>query len=359
MDSGRRTSDEASGVRAHDEFLRRLFITAGLFVLALLALLAAWHTIAVILLAYAGILIAIFLHGLARAAGRRLTLPYRAVFFVVLALLIVVGGVALSLLAPHLVNQFEELQTQLPQIAAQFSARIERYPWLSEYFAGVRPTEAAAALRQILGRVPGLFSTTFGALGSVFVVFFISVYLAMDPLPYIRGVLQLLPPRARPRGEQVLCGIGHTLWRWILGRLFGMTVVGLFTGLGLWWLDVPLAISLGILAGLLDFIPTIGPVLAAVPAVAIAFIQDPWLAVYVIALYFAVQAVEGNILLPLIEKRAVLIPPALTLFVQLLMYVLFGFLGLVLAIPLFAAFMVAVKMLYVSDLLGERAELPP
>ena len=135
-----------------------------------------------------------------------------------------------------------------------------------------------------------------------------------------------------------------------------MAVVGLITTIGLWLLGIPLASTLGLITGLFEFAPFIGPILAAVPAVLIAFTQSPMDALYVIILYIAIQQIEGYLITPYVQKRAVDLPPALTIFAQLLMGVLFGLFGLLLATPLVAASMVIVRMAYIEDVLGDHGE---
>ena len=165
--------------------------------------------------------------------------------------------------------------------------------------------------------------------------------------------MHLLPRKGRPRAYEVLDEIGSVLRRWLVGRMITMVAVGTAASIGLWALDVPLAFTLGILTGLLEFIAYIGPVLAAVPALLIAFNLDPLLAFYVLLLYVAIQTAENYLLTPLIEQRAVALPPALVIFTTLLLGVLAGPLGVILASPLTATGIVAVKLLYVEDVVEQ------
>jgi hypothetical protein len=150
--------------------------------------------------------------------------------------------------------------------------------------------------------------------------------------------------------------IGDTLARWLIGKSLSMLIVGIATAGGLTLLGVPLGLILGIIAGLLDFIPYIGPILAGVPAVLIALSISPDLALYTVLLFLAIQTLEGYVLQPLVEARAVEIPPALTIVMQLVFGSLFGFAGIALATPLTAMLMVLVNKLYVEDILGDRPD---
>jgi predicted PurR-regulated permease PerM len=133
-----------------------------------------------------------------------------------------------------------------------------------------------------------------------------------------------------------------------------MVFIGLLTWLGLYILGVPLSLTLGLLAGLLSFIPNFGPIISALPAILLAFIESPMKAVYVLILFVIVQIIESNIVTPLIERETVELPPALTIIFQLVLAVLIGGLGLVLATPLLAVIMVLIQMVYIEDILGDK-----
>lgn len=197
-----------------------------------------------------------------------------------------------------------------------------------------------------------------GALGNALIIAFVGVYLAAQPFLYIDGIVTLVPKAKRARARQVLDEIGRTLSRWLFGKLCAMIVVGVATAAGLGMLGVPLALILGIIAGLLDFIPYLGPLMAAVPGVLIALTISPELAMYTVALFVCIQTAEGYLLTPLIAKKAVSLPPAITIAAQVLLGTLFGLTGVALATPLAALLAVLVSMLYVQDVLGDDVPTP-
>jgi predicted PurR-regulated permease PerM len=135
-----------------------------------------------------------------------------------------------------------------------------------------------------------------------------------------------------------------------------MLFIGLLTWIGLYFIGVPLALTLGLIAGLLSFIPNFGPIFSAIPAILLAFINSPTSALYVLALFVGVQIIESNIVTPLIERRTVELPPVLTVVSQLALAVLFGAVGLILATPILAVVMVLVQTIYIQDILGEETE---
>jgi predicted PurR-regulated permease PerM len=158
--------------------------------------------------------------------------------------------------------------------------------------------------------------------------------------------VRLLPRNQRARVNGALGELAHTLRWWMVGTGLSMTIIAVATTLALWAIGLPGFVALGVIAGLLQFIPNIGPLLSAVPAVALALVVEPSKVVWVIVLYAAIQAIETNVITPLVMKRVIDVPPALSLLFQALMAIVFGFLGLLLAVPILAAVIVLVDKLY-------------
>jgi predicted PurR-regulated permease PerM len=171
---------------------------------------------------------------------------------------------------------------------------------------------------------------------------------------YSRGLKHLLPLSYRERAGEVLGVIDESLRRWLVGRFALMVINGALTAIGLKLLGIPLALTLGLLAGLLNFVPNFGPWIAAIPAVLIAFLQGPQQALYVAVLYLVLQSVDGYLLTPLVDRRSVELPPVLTITAQVVLGLAFGFICILLASPLTAVALILIKMLYIEDLLGDR-----
>jgi len=182
-----------------------------------------------------------------------------------------------------------------------------------------------------------MLTSTFAVSGAFLLVLFIAAYIGVDPALYHGGLLELFPPRQRGRVALTLAALATTLRRWLVTQLIAMLVIGAVTTVFLFVIHVKAALPLGILAGILKFIPIIGSIFAAVPAIAMAFIDSPHKALIVAIGYFVIQFVENHLLVPVLMKHGVNIPPALTLGIQALMALLFGFLGLLVAVPLLAA----------------------
>jgi predicted PurR-regulated permease PerM len=196
-------------------------------------------------------------------------------------------------------------------------------------------------------------SSTIEIVTGLLIIIFLSIYIAVDPGMYRRGIMHLFPHERRERIGQVLSAIAAVLRKWLVTQLIAMLTLGIVTTILLLALDVKAAFALGLLSGLFEFIPTLGPIISALPAIAMGFLDSPEKALWVTIAYIGVHFLEGHLLIPLLMKGGINLPPALTIFSQALMAVLFGFLGLMCAVPLLAATVVGVKMLYVEDVVGD------
>ena len=182
------------------------------------------------------------------------------------------------------------------------------------------------------------------------------MYFAASPGLYVDGAVRLLPVGWRGRAREVLDALGGALRSWFVGQAIDMAVVGGLSLAGVVILGVPLAPLLAGIAALCNFVPYVGAIGGAVPAVLVALGQGPDQALWVAGLFAVVQALEGNVIAPLVQARTVNLPPALTILSQTVFGALFGAMGLILATPLLAAGMVAVRMVYVEDVLEGEAD---
>jgi predicted PurR-regulated permease PerM len=210
----------------------------------------------------------------------------------------------------------------------------------------------------LLGRFGSFLSSLLDLFAALVVILFTGLFLAFDPKLYVRGVIRLVPPRYRIRAGEVLGALGYTLKWWLIGQGVTMTVIAIATWLGLMIIGVPLAFILGIIAGLFNFIPNFGPLFSMIPATLLALTISPAKAVAVVVMFLVLQNLEGNLLTPMIQRKSVDLPPALGIIAQILLSILVGAVGLMLAWPLAAVVVLAVKMLYVEDVLGDELETP-
>ncbi len=221
---------------------------------------------------------------------------------------------------------------------------------------GGLPRTLSGVLGAISGYLVSFLSSTVAVLTGLVLILFLSIYIGMEPDLYKRGLLHLVPHRARGRAGEVLTAIGVTLRKWLLAQLVAMVVIGVVTTLALTLLGIKAALPLGIIAGLLEFIPMAGPILSGIPAVAMGFLDSPQKALFVALAYAGIQFFENHLLIPMLMKEGVDLPPVLTLVGLAVMGVVFGFLGVLVAVPLLAAIVVAVKLLYVEGVVGDEVE---
>ncbi|MDX1582134.1 MAG: AI-2E family transporter [Thermoanaerobaculia bacterium] len=359
MSDSERSNQGSNGTETHGitPTARKALVASATAAGVLIILFIAWKASNIFMITFGAILFAIFLRSISDWIAERSSMSEKVSLFVTVGLFIGIAGASAYLFAPRVANQFDELSRTIPQSVEQLKGELREYEWgawiLNQF---PEPTEimSPSAAAQRAGT---FFSTLFGGVTAVVVIIFAGFFIALSPDVYSGGALQLIPPKARWRAHDLFLALESTLSWWLLGRVLSMAVIGVMTWIGLMILDVPLALTLGLIAGLLSFIPYVGPVLSAIPAILLGLTISPEKALHVTILYIVIQLIEGNLITPLIDRRTVWIPPALTILAQLFAGVLFGPLGVVLATPLLAVVIVVVKMLYLQGFLGEEVQV--
>lgn len=319
-------------------------------VAAVLVLAFLWFTARVLLLGFAAIVLGVCLRGLAEWVAEKTRLSRGHALTLVLLALLAAAVAGTWFMGSAVAAQSAELSETLPGAIVQLRQRIVGQPWGERLLALVSGADGSG--QRFARYAQGMLGGGLGGMLDALVVVVLGIFLAASPRLYVEGMLALLPARRRERIGQVLHELAHVHRRWMAGRLSVMTINGILSWLGLWALGVPLPFLLGMLTGLLNFIPNLGPFLAAVPPLLLALSISPTKALYVAILYAVIQNLEGFVLTPLVQHRSVSLPPALILFSQLVMGVLAGALGVLVATPVSATLLVMVQMLYVRDVLG-------
>jgi predicted PurR-regulated permease PerM len=322
--------------------------TATLLIVLAVVALIGFLAPSFVLIVFAACLLAVAL----RAAGVPLAVrlgiaPHWGVMIVALLALAAIGLLlwfGFASLADQ-IRQFSQAAPRVLRDLLDVASGLPGADWLKQNISPeqVQPSAQTAANMALAG-----VDNTLGALGNFLLVLLLGLYIGSDPTLYRRGALALLSPGMRPRGEATLNAMAHALRGWLLGQMFAMVVSGTLTFLGLWALGVPLAGLLAILTAIFGFMPYIGPVIGSVPAMLIAASEDPSLVPWVIGLFVLVQNIEGNFLTPMVQKQSSDVPPALLLGAQALFGSGLGFLGVLLAAPIAAAGMAAIRVSYVE-----------
>jgi predicted PurR-regulated permease PerM len=344
-------------VQKTNSFTHKLLLTLGL--IAFLAIVAVffWRAMQVILLVFLGLLLAATLSIWCDWLQKQFKWPR---YFSLMLLALALASLATatwSFLAPEINDQIEKLSYAIPEGYQKLRENLSYVPWTERIIRQVPTMTDLATDPEILRRTVGIFSNVIGTLTGLIIVIFVAMYVAAEPDMYQRGFVALFPQGRRERIRNLLSTSALVLRRWLGGQLVAMLIIGSLTTLGLWLLDIPLAFSLGVLAALLNFIPNIGPVISFVPAALVAMMKGSEYFMYVFILYLIIQTLESNFVTPLIQRKMVLLPPALTIVSQILLGVMLGGLGLVLAAPITAVALVWVNQLYIQDYLGDKGQL--
>lgn len=328
-----------------------LGIAAGLIVFFLVF----WYAMDVFLLVFASILMGVFLRRLAVWIRDKMRLSYAVSLTLVLfatASFLVLGT---WLLVPEVSQQMEALSEQIPKSWDHWRSQLEHWPWIKRLLnSALAPNEGGKAA---VSAIPTVLSRSGTLIGAGIFIMFSGVFLAAEPDTYLNGFEKLFPIPRRSRVHEILLSIGNALSGWIAAQLILMGVVGSLTGVGLYILKMPMALTLGVLTAVLLFIPYTGSILSAVPAILIALMNSTSLALSVVVLYIGAHIVEAYVVGPIVQKRVLKLPPAMTLSFQLLMGVLGGIPGLALSTPTAAMLVVLIRMAYVEDVLRDQPSL--
>jgi predicted PurR-regulated permease PerM len=277
----------------------------------------------------------------------------------IISLLAILGG-AFWFFGATMQGEFAELATRLPAAWSQLEARLQSSAMganILERARGLAPSGQA-----IVSAVTTTVAAVGGALSLLTIVLIGGLYLAAQPTLYATGLLRLIPPSARTRSAETLDAISVSLKNWLKGQALGMLFVGVATGLGLWLVGVPAAWAIGLVAGLAEFVPYLGVLVAGIPAVVLGFGQGTETGLWTVLVLIAVQQLQGNLVMPLVQNKMVDLPPAVTIFGIIAAGILFGVAGILLATPLTIVVLVLIRRLYLHEDKQEvlaSADAPP
>lgn len=339
--------EHAPAPSPRDSFERQVFRATVIVLATAAAAYVLWWLVDLLLLLFACALVSLILLTITNAIRRRTRLPFGpALGLSVLGLLLLLAG-AFTFFGATMQSEFAELAQRLPAAWAEVQARLRGSPVgaaVLERAQGLAPSGQA-----LVNAVTTALAAVGGALSGLAIVLVGGLYLAAQPTLYAGGLLRMIPDRSRGQVAETLDAVTVSLRNWLKGQALGMLFVGLATGLGLWLVGVPAAWAIGLVAGLAEFVPYLGIFVAGIPAIVLGFGQGTDTGLWTIGVLIAVQQIQGNLVMPLLQNRMVDLPPAVTIFGIIAAGILFGVAGVLLATPLTIVVLVLVRRLYLGE----------
>lgn len=326
--------------------IRIILVTLALLALAVIT----WRISDVVIVTFGAVVGAATIRALADPLSRVFHLSDHWAISLVLLALVAVFSAAVWLFGGQMIGQAEQLRSSVPDAWNKLLAALNESQLGRALVESLRQSSTGSQTLANVGIATGVLAA---AVMDVLLLVFLSLYLAYDPDEYVDGFLRLLPPPRRAQVKRALVDAGAALRSWLLAQLIAMAIIGVLVGVAMALLRVPLALLLGCIAGLLEFVPVAGAVAFTIPGVLLAFAKGPALALYALIAYVVVQQIESNVIIPLLQRWAVRLPPGITLTSVVVGGVLFGVMGVVFATPLAVVVMALVKHLYVEDTLED------
>jgi predicted PurR-regulated permease PerM len=326
------TSANANEFRTRAQYFVFLLVA----VVSMFALI--WLARAIVLLLFAGVLCAIALRTATAWMYKRFRIPHGVGLIVIGVSLAGVIALGCFLRGPQLADQISQLRVDLPVATRALITQLRSREWARWLIDTLHDsTQSGGGVTLALSHVGGIVLSSVATLAALLIVCMAGLYFAIEPEVYTGGLRSLLSCRYAARADVCMRNVKQQLQWWLLAKFVSMSAVGVMVAVGLWALGTPFWGTLGLITACLTFIPNLGPVLSAIPAALLAFAASPTKGLLTIGLYVAVHFVEGNFITPLAERRIAMLPPGLTLAVQLFLGMVAGWLGIALAAPLAVA----------------------
>ncbi len=330
------------------DLLKRALIVIAAAVIPVLV----WYLFGVILMAFGAVILAMLLRLVAHPLTRWLSIPEPVALVLSAVLIIVVVGGTGYLFSTRFAGEFQDVLQRASAASGRIEAQMRANPigsFMLDHISGPKLS--------ITDVVSGVLSTSTTLLEAVFIMIISGIYLAAQPQLYRRGFIWLFPPSRHARAAEIFDGIGEALRLWLIGQLAEMALIGALTTFAVWLIGVPSPLALGVIAAVGEFIPYVGPLLAAIPAILVAISKSPETALWTLLAYLAIHQIEGEVVAPLIQRHMVAIPPAVMLLGIVAITYLFGLVAIIFAAPIAVVVFAAVNLIYVRDTLGEKTAL--
>ena len=335
--------------QSSSSFANKVWATVGITAFVAILILLIYKTFNVFLLLLAASIIALFFNAVSSKIRAWTGLKDGVSLAVTIILMVLLAGFFFWLVGAEAQIQYKEMQEAVPVMidnAQEYLNKTTLGQKISDHITDIENQ------KKVLPFLQDFFKSSFGVFGDLYIVVFLAMFLSVSPFDYVNGVVNLVPRRGKAKAKQLFENIGYNLKKWIKGAMISgfvifvlIATVCLILGLDMW-------LILAITAGLLNVIPNFGPIMAMIPAVMVALLTSPTQALLVAGSFILVQAIEGNLITPNIQKKLLSIPPALLISFQVLMGTLSGGWGIVLAVPMLVIVMTVVKNLYIDENTG-------
>lgn len=337
--------------------LKRAFIVFGFIAIIISIIYIQGTIVRVFLLSFTSIIIAVFLKWLADILMRYIHLRYSLALLIVITVLMGLFVLLLMIAGPSFATQLEHLSSLIVKAAYVIKEKLEQYDWGRKLISEVtRPGTYFSVGASFIGNIPAMIGKIFDVLGDLIFMILMGIFLALEPKLYTENIIRLFYPSKRDQIRELLYAISLSMRNWLLARFYAMAIVGVFTIIGLEIAGVPLPVLLGIIAGLATFVPFIGAILSAIPAILVGFTVSPVMPLWVIVIFLIVHLIE-DIITPFIQQQIAFLPPALLISSQILFTIIGGTLGLLMSAPITLVVILAIQVLYLKGYLKEEFTL--
>ncbi|RFZ90847.1 AI-2E family transporter [Mucilaginibacter conchicola] len=341
------TTPPAPRPRKELTYIEKVWHTVAIVALLVVSILIARVAFNVLLMILAGSLIAVYFHGLGDMIERNTKWNRKVCMTISVAGSFIILGTLLWFMGTTIQGQIAALSDTLPETINNFKTKFGSTPLgakVLEYFTQDDNSD------KMMSTARSFFSTSFGVLGNIYIIMFLGIFFSTHPSLYKDGIVKLFPPQNKPMARKVINRTSQALKGWLKGMMLSMVLIFVMIASGLWIIGIPVALVLALLTALLKLIPNFGSLAAMIPGVLLALTKDLNTAIITALLYTISQTIVSNIVTPLIQKKMINIPPALTIISQVIMGVLSGVLGIILAVPLLSIIIILVDEIYVKKI---------
>ncbi|MCW3109660.1 MAG: family transporter [Segetibacter sp.] len=337
----------SKGSDGEPSFQQKVWMVCGITALFVVLIWFFIVTFNVFLLILAGALIALFFHGFAELIQRKLHLQHKASLLISIISTFVIIALLFWFMGAKIQEQVTELAKTLPATISNAKRQLSTTALGQKI---VEKTTSEDVYNKGYAFVGKFFNSTFGVFTDIYIVLFLGLFFTIAPKTYINGFLALMPKQAKQRAKYTIERIGFTLTKWLKGQIFAMIIAAILKGIALTILDIPMAIALALIAGILNFIPNFGSLISMFPAILIALTIGINKAIIVTLVYLVIQIFEGNVIAPSIQQKLINMPAAIVIIAQLFIGLFAGVWGLILATPIVAIVMVVIQETYVKKI---------